>query len=59
MLSHVDSIEKIWESLEQVAVSDEQKLNISNMITCDDMRKCLGFVHLTSHLVPNFFKYLS
>jgi len=59
MLSHVDSIEKIWESLEQVAVSDEQKPNISNMITCDDMRKCLGFVHLTSQFTPNFLNFLS
>ena len=38
MLSHVDPIEKIWESLEQVAVLDEQKPDISNMIICDHMR---------------------
>jgi len=48
MLSHVEAIKKIWESLEQVAVSDEQNPDISNMIACDRMRKCLGFVHLTS-----------
>jgi len=35
MLSHVYSIEKIWESLEQVVVSDEQKPHNSNMITCE------------------------
>jgi len=59
MLSHVDPIEKIWETLEQVAVSDEQKPDISNMMTCDYMRKCLSFVHLTSQLAPKIFKYLS
>jgi len=49
MLSHVEAIyKKIWESLEQVAVSDEQNLEIFNMITYDHMQKCLGFVHLTS-----------
>jgi len=42
------SYKKIWERLEQVAVSDEQNPNISNIITCDHIRKCLGLVHLMS-----------
>jgi len=53
------SYKKIWERLEQVAVSDEQNPNISNTITYDHMWKYLDFVHPTSQLAPNFFKFLS
>jgi hypothetical protein len=37
MLSHVEAMIKIWESLGQVTMSDAQNPDIS---TCDHMRLC-------------------
>jgi len=56
MLSHVKPTIKVWESSKEVATSNVQNSNTS---TYDHIRNCLGFVHLTSQLALNFFKFLS